>query len=59
MEIYRRLAELVKYPLQDGQGVVARFQCSIEARATVIYALIPIIMQQGDLHVLDVFEAFR
>ena len=33
VEIYRRVAELVGYPLQDRQGVVAKFKCSVEAMA--------------------------
>ena len=56
--IYRRVAELVGNPLQDGQGVVATFQCSMEAMAAVLYALIPKIRQQGDLPVVAIFEAF-
>ena len=59
VEIYRRVAELAGHPLHDGPGVVAMFQFSMEARAAVIYALIPERRQQGNFPTIEFSKRFQ
>ena len=55
---YRAAAPLVKYPLEDGEGVVARFRCMKEVKAAVLYCCVPSLHVRRETMAAEAFGAF-